>query len=424
MKGRSDYPLIMIIEDDRVTSELISLYLSHEGYKVTHVFNGSDAINKIKELKPFAIILDIMMPNKDGWDILQEIKSDPDIKDIPVIIYSIVDNKELGFALGATDFLVKPVDRKILIDRINELNFKSRGDKKTTVLCIDDNEEILDYLKEVLESAGYNVITTTSGKKGIESAVAHIPDLIILDIMMPDMNGFEVAHILKSKPETNLIPIIIFTAKELTINDRLKLAGKVKKIMQKSHFNRDDLLKHIRDFELIYPQRAGLLDEVSGLFDNSYFQLRLAQEINRGIRYKTTFSLLIIDIDAFTEYVKISGIHRANMLIKKYADFLKRSIRGSDIVVRYGIDEFAIILANTPKEQAIAVAQRFISYIESYPFYKSDLMPKGNLTASVSLVNFPKDSTKIDDLLHKSNELLKKAKSLGGNKVEVYGQAI
>lgn len=420
IKGRSDFPLIMIIEDDRVTSELISLYLAHEGYKVAHVFNGAEAITKIKECKPFAIILDIMMPNKDGWDILQEIKSDDEIKDIPVIIYSIVDNKELGFALGATDFFVKPIDRKLLIDRVNELNIKSRGDKKTTILCIDDNEETLTYLNDVFVSAGYNVISASSGRKGIEIAINNIPDLIILDIMMPDISGFEVAHILKNKAETSLIPIIIFTAKELSINDRLKLAGKVKKIMQKTHFTRDDLLKHIKDLELMFPQKAGLYDEVSGLLDNSYFHLRLAQEINRGIRYRTNFSLLIIDIDAFTDYVKISGIHRANMLIKKYADFLKRSIRGSDVVVRYGIDEFAIILANTSKENALAVARRFIAYIENYPFYNANMMPEGKLTASASLVNFPKDCMKIEDMISKSHELLKKAKSTGGNKVEAY----
>ena len=420
-RGRNDYPLIMIIEDDRSTSELISLHLSNEGYKLSHVFNGAEAIPKIKELKPFAIILDIMIPNKDGWDILQEIKSDPDIKNIPVIIYSIIDNKELGFALGATDFLVKPIDRKLLIDKLNELNIKSRLHKKTTILCIDDNEDTLEYLKEVLQTVDYNVITASSGKKGIESAITSLPDLIVLDIMMPDINGFEVAHILKSKPETSLIPIIIFTAKELTINDRLKLAGKVKKIMQKSHFSSDDILRSIRDFELMYPHRAGLYDEVSGLFDNSYFQLRLAQEINRGFRYKSIFSLLIIDIDSFTDYVKISGIQKANMLIKKYAEFLRKSVRGSDIVVRYGIDEFAIILTNTPKESAFAVAHRFIAYLENYPFYKSDLMPYSKLTASGALLTFPQDSVKVDDMLSKSHELLKKAKAKGGNRIETNG---
>lgn len=418
-KGRSDSPLILIIEDDRATSELLSLYLTKEGYRVAHVFNGAEALDKVRELKPFVVILDIMLPKKDGWEILQEIKSDEQLKEIPVVIYSIVDNKDLGFALGATDYLVKPVDRSLLVKRIKELSIKARGDKKSTALCVDDNEEMLQYLVSVLEPAGYQVITETSGKRAIEKAINYLPDFIILDLMMPDMSGFEVAHILKNRPETRDIPMIILTAKELTINDRLRLAGKVKKIMQKSQFTKEDLLMQIRDIELMYPKKAGLYDDVSGLFDNSYFQLRLAQEVSRGHRYKGIFSLVLLDIDSFTEYVKMNGIHRANMVIKKVADLIKRSIRGSDTVVRYGIDEFAIILSNTPKEPAITVAKRFLSFIENYPFYRAELLPNKKITASASLITFPVDAQTVEGLINLSHMLMKKAKSLGGNRVQI-----
>ncbi len=416
--GRTDSPLIVIVEDDKSTLELLSLYLTNEGYRVAHVYNGADAIARIRELKPFAIILDIMLPQKDGWEILQEIKSDDEIKDIPVIIYSIVDNKDLGFALGASDYLVKPIDRNLLVKRINELSMRARGTKKPTILCVDDNLDMLQYLQSLLESDGYTVLCESSGKKAIETATINLPDFIILDLMMPDMSGFEVAHILKNRNDTRDIPILILTAKDLTINDRLRLAGKAKKIMQKSQFTKEDLLMQIRDLELMFPQKAGLYDDVSGLFDNSYFQLRLAQEVSRGHRYKTIFSLVILDIDSFTEYVKLNGIHRANIVVKKVADSIKRSIRGADTVVRYGIDEFAIILSNTPKEPAIQVAKRFISYVENYPFYRAELMPQGKITASASLITFPKDADTVDGLITLSHSLLKKAKALGGNRVE------
>ncbi|MFQ3573956.1 MAG: diguanylate cyclase, partial [Thermodesulfovibrionales bacterium] len=270
----------------------------------------------------------------------------------------------------------------------------------------------------IFEPAGYNVITANTGQKGIESAISNSPDIIILDLMMPDKSGFEVAHILKNRPDTQNIPIIILTAKELTINDRLKLAGKAKKIMQKSHFSKEDLLFQIRDLQLMFPQRAGLYDEISGLFDNSYFQLRLAQEICRGLRYKNVFSIVVLDVDSFTEYVKANGIHRANMVIKKIADLIKKSVRGGDTVVRYGIDEFAIILSNTPKDPALTVANRFISFIEHYPFYNVSCMPNGKLTASASVVFFPKEGETVEELINKSYKLLKKAKKSGGNRVE------
>lgn len=417
-KEQKEKQLILIIEDDKPTSELLSLYLSKEGYRTAHVYDGKDAISRVKELNPFAIILDIMLPHKDGWEILQDIKSDPQIKDIPVIIYSIIDNKDLGFTLGATDYLVKPMDKELLIKKIKDISLMSKGNRQFTILCIDDHADMLDYLKSVFESVGYNVITANSGKMGIEIAVSNLPDIIILDLMMPDISGFEVAHTLKNRPDTQNIPIIILTAKELTINDRLKLAGKAKKIMQKSHFSKEDLLFQIRDLQLMFPQRAGLYDEISGLFDNSYFQLRLAQEICRGLRYKNVFSVIILDVDSFTEYVKINGIHRANMVIKKIADLIKKSLRGSDTVVRYGIDEFAIILSNTPKEPALAVANRFITFIENYPFHNVSCMPNGKLTASASLVTFPKEGETVEELINNSYLLLKKLKQSGGNKVE------
>ncbi|MCX8027436.1 MAG: response regulator [Thermodesulfovibrionales bacterium] len=417
-KGHTEKPLILIIEDDKPTSELLSLYLSKEGYRIAHVYDGRDALPRIRELNPFAIILDIMLPNKDGWEILQEIKLDPQIKDIPVIIYSIVDNKELGFTLGATDYLIKPVDKDLLIKKMNDLALRTRGDRQFTILCVDDQVDMLEYLRTVFEPAGYNVITANTGQKGIESAISNLPDLIILDLMMPDKSGFEVAHTLKNRPDTQNIPIIILTAKELTINDRLRLAGKAKKIMQKTHFSKEDLLLQIRDLQLMFPQKAGLYDEISGLFDNSYFQLRLAQEICRGLRYKNVFSVVVLDVDSFTDYVRVNGIHRANMVIKKIADLIKKSVRGGDTVVRYGIDEFAIILSNTPKDPALSVANRFITFIENYPFYNVSCMPNGKLTASASIVAFPKEGETVEEIINKSYALLKKAKKSGGNKVE------
>jgi diguanylate cyclase (GGDEF)-like protein/PAS domain S-box-containing protein len=422
-KRRGESPLILVVEDDHSTSELLTLYLAHGGYRVAHAYNGETALSRIKELKPFAVLLDVMLPGKDGWEILQEIKSDPEIKDIPVIISSVVDNRDLGFALGASDYLVKPVDRTTLLKKLEELSFATKkGRMPVNILCIDDNDEVLELLTSILEPAGYNIITANSSKQGIEKAIAYKPDLIILDLMMPEVDGFETAQILKSNPSTMDIPILILTAKDLTVDDKLRLAGKVENFIQKSHFTKEDLLMHIRDLEITYPARAGLLDEVSGLFDNCYFQIRLSQEVSRVERYKGIFTMIMLDLDNFTEYIKAYGIHRSNIVIRKIAEFLRKSLRGSDTVVRYGIDAFAIILSNTIKESAEAVAKRFLSYIDSYPFYGEEVMPQGKITASVSVITYPQDASSPAELIFKAHQTLRKAKETGGRKVIVYEQ--
>lgn len=414
-------PLILVVEDDPPASEMVTLYLVSGGYRVAHARNGDEAIKRTRELRPFAVLLDVMLPGKDGWEVLQELKSDPEVKDIPVVIFSIIDNKDLGFALGASDYLVKPVDKATVLKKLEELSLATKkGKRLINILCIDDNTEALDMLASILEPAGYHVIKANSGRQGIESAIAYRPDLIILDLMMPEIDGFDVVNALKSNPSTTHMPIFVLTAKDITIEDRLRLAGKIENFIQKIHFTKEDLLMHIKDLEATYPERAGMLDEVSGLFDHSYFQIRLAQEISRAGRYKNVLTLLMLDLDNFTEYIKAHGIHRANIVIKKIADFFRKSLRGSDIVVRYGIDEFAVVLNNTLKGPSEIVAERVLSYIRDYPFYGQEIMPAGQITASISIATYPQDASSPEELIYKARQAMRKAKTSGGNKIEVY----
>lgn len=414
-------PLVLVVEDDLPTSELMTLYLVQGGYRVAHAYSGDEAIGRVYELRPFAVILDIMLPGKDGWEILQEIKSIRELKDIPVIISSIIDNNELGFALGASDYLVKPVDKNSLFEKLKELSLASKkGRRSVNILCVDDDDRALELLRSILEPAGYSVVTAVSGTEGVEKAVILKPDLIILDLMMPDMDGFEVTRVLKDNPATMDIPIFILTAKDITVQERLRLAGKIESYMQKKYFTKEDLLEHMKDLELTYPVRAGLLDEVSGLFDYSYFQIRLAQEVAKAARYKGTFSVVMVDLDHFTDYITANGMRQANICIRKIAEFLKKSTRGSDTIVRYGIDEFAIILCDTMKEMAGVVAKRVLSFIEDYPFYGEELIPGGKLRASIAIVNHPRDAGPVEEIEAKARELMRKIKRNGGGSIEAY----
>ena len=207
----------MVVEDDRMAADLITLYLTNAGYNVIVAVDGEEAIKKAKEFHPFLITLDIMLPKKDGWDVLSELKNSQDSADIPVIIVSIVDNKDLGFSLGAAEYLIKPVDRLKLINTVNACipAGKDKG-KLMKILVVDDDEKAVKYMSAILENAGFEVFKAYSGKAGINLAMNSNPGLIILDLMMPEISGFDVIEKLRTHPTAKSIPIIICSAKEIT----------------------------------------------------------------------------------------------------------------------------------------------------------------------------------------------------------------
>lgn len=416
--------LVLLVEDDAATAELMTHYLNEGGYRVAHVFNGEEAAKRTRELEPLAVILDIMLPGKDGWQILQDLQSDDATRDIPVIILSIIDNRDLGFALGAAEYLVKPITKETLLEKLQDLNFaKSKGHRPVNILCIDDNEGVRELLKEILEAEGYNVISARTGKEGIAKALHYRPDLVILDLLIPDMDGFELSQSLKSNAATADIPIIVLTAKDITVEERLRLVGNTESIMQKSCFSKEDLLAHIRDLEATYSARMGLLDKVSGLFDRSYFQIRLAQEIYRADRYYTMFSIMMLDLDDFTLYTQVNGMHNANTCIRKVADFLRQTTRGSDILVRYGVSEFGLLLSSTTEEGTRIVAQRLLSFVESYRFPGMTNMPKKRLTASISVVHYNRiGPCAPEQMISIAQEMIREVQKTGGGNIQIYGQ--
>jgi len=418
--------LILLVEDDPATAELLAQFLNRAGFRTAHVFNGSEAVKRVRDLRPFAILLDIMLPGKDGWQVLLELKSDPDIRDIPVIILSVLDNQDLGSALGAADYLIKPVDRGALLGKLGKLGGIRGAEKKSlNILCIDGNDGVLEWLRETLETAGYHIITAKTGNEGMEKAVTFRPDLIISDLMFPDTDGFEFSRALKNNEATINIPIIVLTAKDINVEARLKLIGKIESTLRKSCLADEDLLAHIRDLEMTYPYRLGLLDTVSGLFDRSYFQIRLAQEICRADRYKTIFSILMADVDDFGRYIRANGIHNGNLCIRKIADFLRKTTRGSDTIVRYGRDEFALLLASATEEASRIVARRLRSFMESYRFPGQEHLRQGRLTASIAVVYYNRISpSSPEEMIAKTQELLREAKKSGGGNIRIYGQPL
>jgi CheY-like chemotaxis protein/anti-sigma regulatory factor (Ser/Thr protein kinase) len=240
-------PLILIVEDDPASAELLARQVERAGFRTQNARNGADALNMARDLKPVAITLDIMLPDIDGWEILTRLKRDEATGDIPVIVVSVVDDPGLGTALGALDYFVKPVEAGALVSRLNSFNFKRKSNgRQTRVLVVDDEAANREWLKNVLEPAGVLVTLATGGREAIKLAKAGKPDLIMLDLLMPGVNGFDVVEALSGSKATKGIPIIVLTAKNLTEEDITQLNGHVSTILKRGSTGAVDLLGQLQ----------------------------------------------------------------------------------------------------------------------------------------------------------------------------------
>jgi PAS domain S-box-containing protein len=246
----AEKPLALVIEDAPQAGELLRMYIESAGYRVEIARNGSDAVDMAKRLRPNVITLDLLLPVKDGWQVLKELKRHPLCKQIPVIIVSIIDEKSLGFSLGAVDYFVKPVNRDDLIQALDRVHILPRSVKqRPSVLIIDDDRAATDLIQVILESEGYRVFKAFQGGEGVELAARERPDLIILDLVMPETSGFSVAFQLKQIPATREIPIIILTAMEIDEETHEQLGAYVSGLMSKTAFTKRDLLREIGNIE-------------------------------------------------------------------------------------------------------------------------------------------------------------------------------
>jgi CheY-like chemotaxis protein len=232
---------VLVIDDEAVVRELMQRYLSKEGFRVLTAANGDDGLRLAREQRPDAITLDVIMPGMDGWSVLSRLMADRELADIPVLMLTMVDDKRMGYALGASEYLTKPIDRERLIAVLT----KYRRDQP--VLVVDDDSSVRLLLRRILEGEGYAVIEAENGRAALERMGERVPGAILLDLMMPEMDGFEFLSALHEHPAWRQIPVVIVTAKDLTAEDRARLNGFVETVLQKGGYTREQLLREIRD---------------------------------------------------------------------------------------------------------------------------------------------------------------------------------
>jgi signal transduction histidine kinase/CheY-like chemotaxis protein len=235
---------VLVIDDDADTRQVLKRFLNRKGFPVECASSGEEGLRLARELHPMAIILDVMMPGMDGWTVLSTLKSEPEVKEIPVVMLTIVDDKNLGYTLGASDYMIKPVDR----NRLTEILAKFRNvPAPRLALVVDDEELARKTLTQVLEKEGWNVHQAENGLVALEQMTQQRPDLILLDLMMPVMNGHQFVAELHKHAEWRSIPIIVVTARDMSAEERIALDGFVEKVLPKHALTEESLLTEIQD---------------------------------------------------------------------------------------------------------------------------------------------------------------------------------
>jgi signal transduction histidine kinase/DNA-binding response OmpR family regulator len=233
-------PDVLVVDDDPTVREVTERYLTREGFSVVTAAGGREGLRLARELRPAAITLDVMMPDLDGWTVLAALKGDPELADIPIVLMTIIDEKNRGYALGATDYLLKPVDRSRLAAILHDV-----AGMRRRVLLVDDDDLLRTGVLQALQQDGWTVDEARNGRIALERLAEAPADVIVLDLVMPEMDGFEFLEALRRTPAWRGIPVILVTAKDLTDEELGRLNGQVQRVLHKDASSRDDMLREV-----------------------------------------------------------------------------------------------------------------------------------------------------------------------------------
>jgi PAS domain S-box-containing protein len=251
---------VLIIDDEPSVRDLMSRTLSSEDTYIVTASNGEEGLQTARELKPDLIFLDVMMPRMDGWSVLASLKADPELTAIPVVMLTIVGDHEMGYTLGASEYLTKPIDRSTLATVVEK--YRQRGTSKV-VLIVDDDDATRQVVTRTLTREGWTVVEAENGRVGMERLKKYDPDLVLLDLAMPEMDGFQFLTALRTDGVHATVPVVVLTSKDLTISERSQLTGRVEKVIQKGDYSREALLREVKQLVIKHTTDAHQSDPQS-----------------------------------------------------------------------------------------------------------------------------------------------------------------
>jgi two-component system cell cycle response regulator len=449
---------ILIVDDDPLNVKLLASKLPKDQYETISVYDGKTAIERTRTDLPDLILLDIMMPELDGYAVTEILKKDPDTKDIPIILVTALDgmdDKLKGLEAGADEFLNKPVNTAELLARVKSLlrlkiyqdQLKSRNRSQTfvansekkdalgldrvnlpSILVVDDDEKDIQLIQACLQGEAYRVKEARSGEETLSRVLKEKIDLILLDILLPGVDGFEVVRRIREIEEAKNIQIVAITSLE-------DMESKIKGI----ELGADDyLVKPINKYELRVRVKAlitkkayldslrddyetavysAITDKLTGLYNRAYFEHFLNLEIKRAARQNTPVSLLMVDVDDFKEYNDTYGHLVGDEILKALGRSIKDNIREIDMAARYGGEEFAIVSPNTDKVGAIVFGERIRKRLFDYSFLPDIIQSGKKLSVSIGISVFPLEADSGDELIRKADIQLYRAKREGKNRV-------
>src|SRR3984893_11454493 len=231
--GSHEKPLVLVVDDEISGRELLASYLESE-YRIAMAGSGAEVVQKAQQLRPDAITMDVLMPGGTGFETLVALRKTPETANIPIIIVSIVDQKLVGFALGAADYLIKPIRRPVLLETIRKHVPAAADEDDTTILLVDDDPRTLELLEETLRSVGYETQSVQSGARALEVLSSKVVSAVLLDLLMPGMDGFEVIRHVRQEATLKKLPIFVMTGKSLTPGESSLLARDTQALLQKS----------------------------------------------------------------------------------------------------------------------------------------------------------------------------------------------
>ena len=242
-RAEHDSNTILVIDDDPTVREMMRRYLQQEGFRVVTAVDGEEGLRIAARIVPSVITLDVVMPERDGWDVLRSLKSDPRLSAIPVVMLSIIDEKNKGYALGASDYIVKPVIRQQLVSVLEK--YRASG-STSRVLVVEDDPDMRRRLHNMLSEEGWQVDEAENGRIALNRLSDAQPNLILLDLMMPEMDGFEFLAELRNNKQRQAIPVVVVTGADLSEADHRHLNGGVEKVLSKSAYSREELFEEVR----------------------------------------------------------------------------------------------------------------------------------------------------------------------------------